>query len=85
MHAHIICRTEQILTNCRCFNSEKPDFKQFCSTKLSEVIVLSVARQFFTNVHFEDFNANISLLSRLEAILKTKERRPYKLQCVTVY
>ena len=44
---------------------EKSDFKQFCLANFSDLVVLSVARQFFTNRHSGDFNTNISLLSQI--------------------
>ena len=43
---------------------EKSDFSQFFLVKFFDLGVLSVARQFYTNVYSEDFNANISLLSQ---------------------
>ena len=41
---HIICRDKQIITNCRCVNIEKSDFKQFYLAKFYGLVVLSVAR-----------------------------------------
>ena len=68
---HIICKTKQIITNCRHVNIDKSDFKQFCYAKLSDLAVFSVVRQFFTNVYSEDFNANLSLLNQINKSMST--------------
>ena len=62
---HIDYRAKQIITNCRCVNIEKSDFKQFCLAKFSDLVVSSVVPQYFTNVHSQDFNVNISLVSQI--------------------
>ena len=63
------------ITNCRCGNIEKSDFKQFCLAKFSDLVVLSIACQSFTNVHFEKLSAIIFLLSQINK--SVSKRAPF--------
>ena len=51
--------------------------------KFSDLAVLSVARQFFTYTHSEDFNANISLLSKINKSMSTCASLANK-SCITL-